>query len=72
MVLGILKEDHLQRVAITPAASKKIKTMGMTAKVEHGAGEKSGFSDQSYSDNEIQPVSREDILKSVSWARRCV
>ena len=49
-MLGILKES-CQRVALTPAACKKIKDqLGVTVQVESGAGVSAGYPDHSYSD----------------------
>lgn len=63
MLLGILKEHNFNRVSITPTASKKLTAMGITAVVEAGAGEKAGYPDQSYADNDIKSTSRDSILK---------
>jgi NAD(P) transhydrogenase subunit alpha len=63
MILGILKEKNFHRVAIVPAASKKISSLGLDAIVESGAGELAGFNDQAYSENNFTLESRANILK---------
>ncbi len=63
MLLGVLKEQNFNRVSITPGVSKKLASLGLTTSVEYGAGEKSGFTDQSYAESDMKPASREEILK---------
>ena len=52
MNIGILKEtlEHESRVAITPEIAKKLISANHKVHIESGAGEKSFFSDQHYSD----------------------
>jgi H+-translocating NAD(P) transhydrogenase subunit alpha len=64
MVIGILKEQNFNRVSLAPLASKKLAAMGLTAVIESGAGEKSGFRDQQYLDNGFTTSTRADILSS--------
>ena len=72
MVLGILKEHSYNRVSIVPAASKKLKALGVEIIVESGAGDKSGFNDATYAAQGIDAVSRDalfskaDILVSIA------
>lgn len=69
-MLGILKES-CQRVALTPAACKKIKDqLGVTVQVESGAGVSAGYPDHSYSDianvsTRAQVIATSKVLVSV-------
>ena len=62
MVLGILKEQSFDRVSVVPAASVKLKALGIETRVEKGAGDKASFNDSVYSENDIKSVSRDNIL----------
>ena len=64
MLLGVLKEINFNRVSITPGVSKKLVALGLTTMVESGAGERAGFTDQSYAESEMKPASRDEILKN--------
>jgi H+-translocating NAD(P) transhydrogenase subunit alpha len=62
MILGILKENRYHRVAIVPAAFKKLSALGLTMTVESGAGVKASVLDQQYTDAGATVTSRADIL----------
>lgn len=62
MVIGILKEQNFNRVSLAPASSKKLKGMGLNAQIESGAGEKSGFGDHLYKENDFTVSSRAEVL----------
>lgn len=48
MNLGILKEQHDQRVALVPSVAEKVSQLGFKILLEKGAGEASGFPDEAY------------------------
>ncbi len=62
MILGILKEENYNRVAITPSSSKKLQAMGLTIIVESNAGLKAGFDNTLYQEQNIATKDRADIL----------
>lgn len=62
MILGILKEEKFKRVAIVPAAAAKLSKMGLSARVEKGAGLSAGFTDEDYETAEIHVSNRNEIL----------
>jgi H+-translocating NAD(P) transhydrogenase subunit alpha len=64
MVLGILKENSFNRVAIVPASAKKLQLLGLDIKVEKNAGHNAGFYDQTYADQAISSESRSTILST--------
>ncbi len=55
------KKDGENRVSITPDMAKKIKEMGLVVRIEKGAGEAAGFSDDQY-----QNVGSEIIAKDIT------
>jgi len=63
MILGLLKESHDPRVALTPANLAKLAVSGLEIRVEHGAGEQAFFTDEEYAQHATMS-SRADILKS--------
>ncbi len=63
MTLGLLKESHDPRVALTPANLAKLAAPGLTLLVEAGAGEAAFFSDDEYAQHaRIAP--RSEVLQS--------
>jgi len=64
MTLGILKEPQFSRVAIVPAAFKKLEKLGIQPVLESSAGEKSGFSDALYAENGFSIASRQEVLQT--------
>lgn len=68
MQIGILKEfnSYEKRVAITPEVAAKLKQLNFTVAVEEAAGEKAGFSNQSYEQSGSTITTREQILKEVN------
>jgi H+-translocating NAD(P) transhydrogenase subunit alpha len=62
MILGILKEENYNRVAITPSASKKLQSMGIKTILETGAGLKSGFDDILYQESDMLPKDRNSVI----------
>lgn len=69
MKIGILKEQIDKRVAIVPAAVKKLKALGLDVLLETTAGENSNFDDDTYTDVTIVPrqqvLSDSDVIVSV-------
>ena len=74
MNIGILKEtlEHESRVAITPEIAKKLISSNHKVHIESGAGEKSFFSDQHYSDvgcivgNDSKPIYNCELILKVN------
>lgn len=62
MILGVLKEQSFDRVAITPKAFPKLQAMGIDVIIERDAGHKSQFSTSDYSEAGFKIVERADIL----------
>jgi len=60
--LGVLKEDQDPRVAIIPDTLPKLKALGLSILVEKGAGERSYFPDEAYSE-EAEVADRKTILE---------
>jgi NAD(P) transhydrogenase subunit alpha len=62
MILGILKEQKDNRVAIIPETARKLTELGVDILVEQGAGESAFHSDQAYQEH-AKIASHQDILK---------
>lgn len=62
MIIGIVKESHFRRVAIAPSAFGKLEKLGLSPKIESGAGEQAGFTDALYTDSQFTVSSRADVL----------
>lgn len=61
MIIGLIKEGHDPRVALTPANLSKLAVAGLSFMVEKGAGERAFFSDEKYAEH-AQIVSRAELL----------
>lgn len=62
MKLGLIKETHDPRVALTPANLAKLAAPGVEFLVESGAGDRAFFADELYSQH-ARVVSRTDVLR---------
>ncbi len=62
MIIGLLRESHDNRVALTPANLTKLSASGVSFLVEPGAGERSFYPDALYATNATL-TSRADILR---------
>lgn len=67
MKIGVLKEQHDSRVAIVPVTIPKLTALGVEVWVEHGAGEKSFYSDSDYAAQGAQPAPRSHILQQTDF-----
>ena len=56
MIIGVPKEiaDGERRVALVPDGVKALKSLGVDVLIETGAGVESGFTDQSYTDEDAK------------------
>jgi len=63
MTLGLLKESHDPRVALTPANLAKLATPGLEILVEAGAGDAAFFSDEEYAQH-ARVAPRKEVLHS--------
>lgn len=67
MIVAVCQETAVNetRVGLTPEGVTKLKSMGLDVMVESGAGMKSSYTDQSYSDSGAEVIGdRSKILKS--------
>ncbi|MCM8556597.1 NAD(P) transhydrogenase subunit alpha [Sphingomicrobium sediminis] len=65
MIVSVLKEAAEEpRVAAIPETVKKLAAKGLTLQVEHGAGERAGFSDAAYEEAGAKMVDRETAISS--------
>lgn len=62
MILGILKEKHFKRVALTPQVAKKISNLGLNVYIEDEAGHHAGISNDAFLEAGYEIKSRENIL----------
>jgi len=64
MTVGVLKEQYPgeTRVSLAPGHVQKLVNKGALVKVEKGAGELSGLSDNEYSEKGAEVVSRDDVI----------
>lgn len=63
MTLGLLKESHDPRVALTPANLAKLAAPGLDILVENGAGDAAFFSDDDYAQH-ARLAPRAEVLRS--------
>jgi H+-translocating NAD(P) transhydrogenase subunit alpha len=64
MILGVLKENHFQRVAIVPSTFKKLKQLQIDVQLESGAGTNASFLDSQYTEGGATLATRAQILSS--------
>ncbi len=62
MIIGLLRESHDNRVALTPSNLAKLTATGVSFLVEPGAGERAFFLDAQY-ETHAKMASRSDILR---------
>ncbi len=62
MILGVLKENHFQRVAIVPSTFKKLKALQVDLQVESGAGDASSYPDNQYTEVGATIATRDKVL----------
>lgn len=66
MIIGVLKEEHDARVALTPEATTKLTDQNQVL-IETGAGVRAFHSDEQYTAAGVQVVSQEELIRKADF-----